>query len=267
MDATTIIATTRDRYKLCHSYTDRGAASWHRSDGKFGRCSFATYFVKPRRLRFDWRLTEESVQSVGADRVWCNGTEHCWRHSDGKTDEIGSFLSSVLGESGRSLGADIGLFAAMCTAARECGGVCWKVPSIMVDEKISKGKDVLSMKEVEVLAEERVGERLCYVLRGTVFRTGDHIVWICQADFTIRRINEQSTVRGKDVAVIFEQMSEQKLRSRKFLEDAGVDLEKLSQQALQLEDAYHLNEFTYEDVAFDQEIAADIFSDADVEQA
>jgi hypothetical protein len=130
-----------------------------------------------------------------------------------------------------------------------------------VDEKISKGKNVLSMKDVEVLAEQRVAQHLCYVLQGTVFRAHDHIVWICQSDFTIRRVKEESTVLGKDVALVFEQMREQKLFSQEFFQEAGMDLEEfLSQAAMNVEDSHHLHEITYDDVMFDQEIDAEIFA-------
>jgi hypothetical protein len=228
--------------------------------------SFVTYFVRPRRLRFDWRRSEdEDRQSTGTETVWCNGTKGFWRHSDGKTDEIDGFSSSIFSDSGKSLGAamgaDIGLFEAMCTGASECGGVVWKVGMILVDEKISKGKNVLSMKDVEVLAEERVGQHLCYVLQGTVFRAHDHTVWICQSDFTIRRVKEESTALGKDAGLFFEQMREQKLFSEKYFEEEGMDLEEiLSQAAMSVDDSHHLHEITYDDVTFDQEIGAEIFT-------
>lgn len=181
-------------------------------------------------------------------------------------EELDSYSSAVFSDIGKSFGAgmgdDVGLFEAMVTGARECGGVVWKVVSIFVDEKINKGKNVLSIKEVGLLADEKIGERPCYVVLGTLFRPNDHTVWISQSDFTIRRIKEESTVLGKDLGFIFEQMREEKLFSQKFFEEAGLDLEEFfSQASMNSEDSYHLHEITYDEVGFDQEIAAEIFAD------
>jgi len=62
MNPKIIIAKAADKYKRCNSYTDSGTAAWQES-GRADHCSFATYFVRPRRLHSTGAVPRKNLVS------------------------------------------------------------------------------------------------------------------------------------------------------------------------------------------------------------
>ena len=162
-----VLARLGATYAALDSYMDGGVVlTFHRNGEPPDESQFRTWFIRPARIRLDWRTHHPypPLKHLITNHAVCANGSRIWRWQDRPP----RFESE----------SDIGMvFAGAETIA---------VPNLLLPGEIGAFPfNALSNIRVE---ESQVGETACYCVVGDHPVGGEYRVWVGQADFLIRKI-------------------------------------------------------------------------------
>lgn len=234
MNATEILRRVAERYSQCLSYSDSGEVEFDDVDQKKERIKFTTEFVRPDYLHFQWQdYGPRRGKSQQFSTLWSGGDKTVVRWDANKVvlEEQENLRLAIAGATGCSAGA------------------AHIVPSLLVNELRTDCKHLLQVKDVELLGKENFNELDCYVLKGSLFKKDDHILWISARDFSLRRITiDRSTTAEESKRDHEELIANVELMAR--FRDHGIAPPKDMEHT----DHRFVTEYTYSTVFFDTTI-------------
>jgi|GEM_PF-1368687 len=183
MDPTDILQGVAERYSQCRSYVDSGLAEFDDMNQKRERIEFKTEFVRPDYIRFEWQdYGPRRGKSERFSMLWSNGEKHIMRLNNNKPSfaDQPSLGMAVAGATGCSAGA------------------AHIVPALLLDELRTDCKHLLLLTDLEVLPEEPLDGLNCYVLKGSLLKAGDHVLWISKNDFCLRRVRSDRSSTAEE---------------------------------------------------------------------
>ena len=162
------------QYAVAKSYQDIGIAQRIASDGSTVLASepavyFKTYFDRPNRFRFEW---ENQVTSKSWSILWSDGADVYAKWAQRGPEKQANLDVGITGATALSLGA-----------AR-------LVPNLLMREV--SGFRLTQMQRVTRLRDEKVGDELCFVVRGHHPYGFQIDLWISKTDFMLRKEREKN---------------------------------------------------------------------------
>jgi hypothetical protein len=178
MKPTEILHRVRERYSQCRSYSDSGIVEFDDVDQKRESIEFRTEFLSPDYLCFEWQdYGPRRGKSEHFSTLWSNGAKTIVRRDTSKVtvEEQPNLGLAIAGATGCSAGA------------------AHIVPALLMEPLRTDCKHLLLLTHLKLLREEHLNEHNCYVLKGSLFKEDDHILWVSTSDFGLRRVrNDQS---------------------------------------------------------------------------
>ncbi len=173
MKPTEILRAVGERYSQCSSYSDSGFAEFEDVPEQMLQIAFRTEFIRPDYLRFEWQdYGPRRGKSERFSTLWASENKVLTRRD----------TSKVVVEKQPSLGL------AMAGATGCSAGAAGEVPTLLIAELRTDCKHILLLTDLEKIEQVLEGNQQCYVLKGSLFRNGDHTLWISTGDFSVRRV-------------------------------------------------------------------------------
>jgi hypothetical protein len=173
MKPTEILHLVGKKYSECHSYSDSGFVDFDDVHQQRQQIEFRTAFIRPDYLKFEWQdYGPRRGKSERFSTVWSSGNKTLMRWDTSKVlvEEEPSLRLAIAGATGCSAGA------------------AHIVPALLIDELRTDCKHLLLLTDVELSEQVLEGNQKCYVLKGSLFKNGDHTLWISTSHFGLRRI-------------------------------------------------------------------------------
>ncbi len=170
MDATQILNNLAEKYALCRSYCDEGEVEFDDVKGQIEHLQFKTRFERPDYFSFEWQdYGPRRGKSEGFSVLWSLKEETRTRYRWGvETKE--NLPSAIAGATGCSAGAaDI-------------------VPALLIERLREQTQTLLRLTELEFLRDENCNGIDCHLLQGSLFKSGDHHLWISKQDSALIRL-------------------------------------------------------------------------------
>ncbi len=232
MDPGDILQRLADRYSQCRSYSDSGMASFNTVQNKQERIDFRTRFIRPDYFCFEWQdYGPRRGKSEEFSMIWSN-TKEIVRSSPHGLEQVENLRMAIAGATGSSAGA------------------AHIVSSLLFDEVRSNSKNILNLVELEVLREEVLEGQNAYVLRGSLFKKGDHLLWVSTNDFSLVRVlqdKSRTAAESKSEHEAF--LANKELMAR--LSERGIAPPLEMQHA----DCRYCTDYTYSNLSFDASIS------------
>jgi hypothetical protein len=178
MNPTDILQRVNERYSQCRSYSDSGIVEFDDVHQNREHIEFKTEFVRPDYFRFEWQdYGPNRGKSERFSMLWSNGEKHVMRLDNNKPSirELPSLGMGVAGATGCSAGA------------------AHIVPALLIDELRIDSKHLLLLTDLEPMTEETLDDLPCYVLKGSLMKEGDHVLWISKDDFCLMRVRSDKS--------------------------------------------------------------------------
>jgi hypothetical protein len=83
-------------------------------------------------------------------------------------------------------------------ATGSSAGAAHIVPALLMDEVRVNSKSLLGLADLELLRQEPLEDQNCYVLQGSLFKKGDHLLWISTDDFSLCRIFQDKSLTDEE---------------------------------------------------------------------
>jgi outer membrane lipoprotein-sorting protein len=161
-------------YADCASYRDSGVVRTLFIDPKGNHTvekPFTTAFVRPGRLRFEYREKRGLLGQDSRHIVWSDGreTQSWWDIAPGvrKEESLDMALAGATGVS---------------------GGSAHTIPSLLLPEV--KGLRLTDITEVRQVENAKLGESECFRIEGKLSQSPTTL-WIDKSSFLVRRIDER----------------------------------------------------------------------------
>jgi outer membrane lipoprotein-sorting protein len=153
------------------------------TDGTF--VSFKTYFVRPRKFRFEWKNSFLKMSREAA--IWTEGKRvYSWTPAMSRDD--GSYSLS----GGRDLRFKLE------EARRPSAGAAFIIPSLLMPKDVGYlpfANMVNSMTELSLLGEEQSEGETCYVIKGKMYGT-PWMLWVGKNSHLLRKKRTLYSVGG-----------------------------------------------------------------------
>jgi len=135
-------------------------------------------------------------------------------------------------------------------AATGCSaGAAHIVPALLMEQLRTDCKHLLLLTDLEVVREEHLDEHNCYVLKGSLFKEGDHVLWASTSDFGLRRVrNDRSRTAEESEREINAITGNADLMAR--LTERGI----APPTEMKHTDRRLVTEYIYNDISFDNSI-------------
>jgi hypothetical protein len=231
MNPIEIMRQVSEKYSECHSYSDSGLAEFDDVHQQREQIAFRTEFIRPDYLRFEWQdYGPRRGKSERFSTVWASGNKTLVRRDTSKVivEEQPSLALAIAGATGCSAGA------------------AHKVPSLLLDELRTDCKHMLLLTDLELCDQILEDEQQCYVLKGSLFKKGDHILWISTSDFSLRRIR-----------IVQSRTAEESERELKAITGNAELMARLTElgiappKEMKPKDRRSVTEYIYSDICFD----------------
>lgn len=234
MNPTEILRKVGERYSQCLSYSDSGEVEFDDVHQNKEHIEFKSAFVRPDYLQFQWQdYGPRRGKSQQFSTLWSGGgkTVTLWDTSKVVLEEEENLRLAIAGATGCSAGA-----ASI-------------VPPLLLSELSTDCINLLQVRDVELLGEETFNELECYVLKGSLLKQDDHVLWISARDFSIRRVrNDVSTTAEESRRNHEELIANVELMAR--LSEHGIAPPK----NIEYTDHRFVTEYIYSAVFFDTQI-------------
>lgn len=167
-----IVRKMAEQYANSKSYSDVGVVQT--VSGKDERIietnvSFKTYFVRPKKLRFEW---EDSPPFKSWHIVWSDGKDAYTFWESGKLEKEESLSMALAGATGVS------------------GGSAHTISVLLMED--AGGFKLTEMSRISLLREEQFEGEDCFVVRGYHPFGFPIDLWISKNDFLLRKEREQN---------------------------------------------------------------------------
>jgi len=161
-------------YETANTYQDIGIAHRIKADGSVAsrlepEVYFKTFFDRPNRFRFEW---ENQFSSKSWGILWSDGSEVFVKWALQRMERQKNLEAGIAGATPFSLGA-----------ARV-------VPNLLMAGL--NGFRLTQLLRVSRLKDEKVGDELCFVVRGYHPYGFQIDLWISKTDFLLRREREKN---------------------------------------------------------------------------
>ncbi len=239
MDAKEIMQRLADKYTNCASYLDSGWVDFDESNQKRQRIDFKTQFLRPNYFRFDWQdYGPNRGKSEQFSTVWSDGHRTWFRQVNARgitTEGQHSLLMAI-------------------TAATGCSCAAASIVPFLLNEDIG-AMSFLILKDLELVSNETLAGHDCYVLKGSLFKSLDHILWIAVEDFSLRRVY-------RDQSWTAEESREEHIRllADKEIMAGLLELGIAPPEQMEHEDTRFVLEFNYGSVDFDLPLTPNDFA-------
>lgn len=179
-----IVAKMAKEYASAKSYQDNGIvqASSGVSNGPLEKIvAFKTYFVRPKRIRFEWIYTDKYSDS-NFQIVWSDGKDTFTYWVTDPVEKNPDLSSGIAGATGVSRGSG------------------HTIPALLLEE--ISGFRMTEMTRLSLLREERFEDENCYVVEGFHPFGFPYHLWISKRDFLIRKLsrrNEKNEILQEEI--------------------------------------------------------------------
>jgi hypothetical protein len=195
MDALEIISKVQANYGACSSYRDIGFVASTAEDGRHHDVNFATYFVRPDWLRFDWKRAFPGSTASESVRHWftirCNARWPSARYL--RVRDCGN-QKKVVSDAVLNLPGAVAM-----GSATSHGVVAW-IYQLLFPAGGSTQTSLFTGAS-EVLPQTTASDSAdCYVLRGSSL-SGDLELWVDRERFAICRALFRAGQTVHDVSV------------------------------------------------------------------
>ncbi len=231
MEPSHILRCVADKYARCLSYSDCGIVDFDDVEGKKEQLEFRTHFIRPKYFCFEWQdYGPRRGKSTDFSMLWSMSGETLTRYQWGIEDKDNLHL-------------------AVCGATGCSAGAANLVPSLLVEEIREGSNHLLRLADLKLLRNEKMNEQDCYVLQGTLHKSGDHILWISAEDFVVLRVYvDMSRTAEESEKEHNELLANSELMAQ--LEEMGI----APPTEMNHKDTSLVAQYTYADVRFDEPI-------------
>jgi len=232
-DPTAILRRVNETYSQCRSYSDSGFAVLDDVQQNKERIEFRTLFVRPDYFCFEWQdYGPRRGKSERFSTVWSNGEKTIVRHDTGqiKIENMSSLNLAIAGATG-------------CSAA-----AAYIVPALLLPQ-LRGPKHLFMLSDLELISQDTVGEDVCYILRGSLLKKADHILWISKNDFSLRRLTSDYSRTAEELERAMQEITKNVELMAKLAENGIVPPSEVKHEALRL-----VTEYFYSEVSFDEPI-------------
>ena len=169
-----IVTKMADRYATARTYQDIGISRKVAADGSTAVSEepavyFRTYFDRPNRFRFEW---EDQLTSKSWGILWSDGDNVFVKWANRQMEKQRSLEAGIAGAS-----------PFLLSAARD-------VPNLLMRDL--GGFRLTQIQRVTRLRDAKVGDDLCFVVRGYHPYGFQVDLWIGKSDFLLRRKLEKN---------------------------------------------------------------------------
>jgi len=174
MNAIEIFERVRETYLKCSSYADCGVVEFDDGPQKKQHIEFKTEFIRPDYFTFEWQdYGPRRGKSEGFSSLWSYGAKTILRLDTNKVveEEQTNLRLAIAGATGCSAGA------------------AHIVPPLLLDELQVNSRHLFQLTDLSIVRQEVLEAVQCYVLRGSLFKDGDHLLWVSAADFHLVRVH------------------------------------------------------------------------------
>jgi len=231
MNAESILKSVIEKYRSFSSYADVGTVETLPSQTK-SEIEFKTYFMRPNKVRFDWRDWHSLDKTTPADEnaIWSNGkNSYAW------------FLGELEHEE------SLGLAMAGATGVSSCSVLM--ILQLLFPECVETNSVWFEMQNMQIESQELTGLH-CYHLVGTETKPDDTEAWISKEDLIVRRLISKTEITAEEDRAFFEETVE-------MLKAEGRPKEYWPTKPTGARKYY--DEFNYQEVKINEPIADAIF--------
>jgi hypothetical protein len=139
-------------------------------------------------------------------------------------------------------------FATAAATGCSVGAAILILPMLM-DHMRTELKHVLQLTDLELLANESLNEQECYVVKGSLFRAFDHILWVSTNDFSVQKIRHDMSSTAEESRKEHEALIANKQLLAGLLE-RGIT----PPSEMKFSDKHEFTDYTYTDITFDESI-------------
>ncbi len=176
-----ILMNVRETYRSLKSYSDRGTVEILHAVGKKS-IEFNTYFVRPAKVRFEWRkghhISSDNPNDTHA--LWSNGEEtFAWYRNQLNATDLRKAAASFTGVS---------------------SGSVLMILNLLLPEPLNASQAWCQMENVMEFEDddEEINGFLCHHLRGTTTRRDDTDCWISRDDMLVRRLSRKTEISADE---------------------------------------------------------------------
>lgn len=170
MEPSQILQNLADKYARCRAYSDCGIVDFDDVKGNKEQIEFKTHFIRPKYFSFEWQdYGPRRGKSTDFSVLWSMNNETVTQYQWG-VEEKQILRMAIAGATG-------------CSA-----GSAHIVPALLLEEIRQESKHLLQLTDLELLQNEELHEKDCYVLKGSIFKHHDHTLWISARDFELIRV-------------------------------------------------------------------------------
>lgn len=228
-----VLSRLAEKYAKCRSYSDSGVVEFDDVRGNREQLRFRTEFVRPDYFRFEWQdYGPNRGKSESFSTVWSNGDTH-FVLFDWKNMELVSQQSLQL---------------AIAAATGCSAGAAHVVPALLLNELRIDCKHLLQLTDLE-MTQEDLGDNHFYVLKGSLFRKDDHILWVMASDFSLRRVTEDHSKTAAEAEESFKAVINNKELMTQLTEHGIAPPRNRS-----FAERHDVSEYIYSDLSFDASI-------------
>lgn len=167
MEPSQILQGLADKYAQCRTYSDNGVVDFDDVKGNKEQIDFKTHFIRPQHFSFEWQdYGPRRGKSTEFSLLWSMNSETLTRYQWG-IEEKQDLRMAIAGATGGSAGA------------------AHIVPALLLEEIRLESKHLLQLGDLQLLQNEELDGKDCYVLKGSIFKHHDHTLWISIKDFAL----------------------------------------------------------------------------------
>jgi hypothetical protein len=230
---TEILRHVNERYSQCSSYSDSGYVLFDDVHQEKERLAFRTEFVRPDYFCFEWQdYGPRRGKSERFSTLWSSGDKTLMRRD----------TSKVTVEEQPSLELAIAC-ATGCSAA-----AANTVPPLLIAE-LRASKHLFLLTDLELIGQEVVDEHPCYVLKGSLFQKGDHVLLISKSDYSLRRVTSDKSQTAEGSEKMFKEITGNADLMAKLVDRGIAPPTEMKHKARRF-----VTEYVYTDVSFDGSI-------------
>lgn len=172
MNGQQILQKVRDTYLNFKSYVDSGTVRTIPATGKGPPTQFSTYFHRPGKVRFEWRMWHPNQDASEPP------LESSVVTADGKRSRT-RFLN---------LNEEMELSSALAAATGVSSSSILMIIKLLIPECVSTNPLWYEMRDVKLVDEEMVNNFSCFHIVGTNRIEDDTEAWVSKDDFIVRRL-------------------------------------------------------------------------------
>jgi hypothetical protein len=178
MDGQSILKRVEEKYLSIQSYSDEGTVETfyeHPFDCQ-QLIEFKTYFVRPEKMRFEWRCWDQyfgKTRPPSENAIWTNG-KNSFETFIGESEPVDKFSLALAEASGVSFGSVL------------------MILKLLVPGCVGTRSIWYQMNDAVVLPAADVDGSLCYHLSGSEDSHNDTEAWIRQNDLVVLRLRSKN---------------------------------------------------------------------------